>query len=605
MDRKSIIVLSVCFVLFVLWAQLTPRFYPPKMISRTNTIASATNVAASPNTATSLEAANQAPWIAPKSGAPEELVVVANDLARYTFTSHGGGLKLVELLKYPESVSKAIKASTVARRVATLNAQAQQPVLSLQGSETLVGDGIYKLGNFSGTWTDGTNGARAVSGIRAEKLLTNGLFVVKEFELGSNYLVNVRVRFENRAAQALMLPPQQWVSGTATPLDAQDDEALVGLHWYDMVAKSDHTVDRAHFDNKTLGCFPGTPRTEYRQAGNVSWVSAHNQFFFVALMPSAPAAEVTATKFDVPPPSREEMAAHPGSRANQFAFQANMHFAATNLAAGQTLEQQFILFAGPKEFRTLERIAAQLKNELDSVMGYGGFFGFFSRLLLLSMNGLNALGLSYGLAIIAITVIIKLLFWPLTQASTRSMKRMQKLQPQMKAIQEKFKDDPAKMNKKTMEFMKEHKVSPLGGCLPLVLQIPVFIGFFKMVQSAIELRGASFLWASDLSRPDTIFTIPGMDFNVNPLPLLMGGTMLWQASLTPPSPGMDPAQQKIMKYFPLIFLFMLYNYSAGLTLYWTVQNLLSIAQMKLTKTVDEPAPKAALPASALVPKKKK
>ena len=605
MDRKSIIVLSVCFVLFVLWAQLTPRFYPPKMISRTNTIASATNVAASPNTATSLEAANQAPWIAPKSGAPEELVVVANDLARYTFTSHGGGLKLVELLKYPESVSKASKASTVARRVATLNAQAQQPVLSLQGSETLVGDGIYKLGNFSGTWTDGTNGARAVSGIRAEKLLTNGLFVVKEFELGSNYLVNVRVRFENRAAQALMLPPQQWVSGTATPLDAQDDEALVGLHWYDLVAKSDHTVDRAHFDNKTLGCFPGTPRTEYRQAGNVSWVSAHNQFFFVALMPGAPAAEVTATKFGVPPPSREEMAAHPGSRANQFAFQANMHFAATNLAAGQTLEQQFILFAGPKEFRTLERIAAQLKNELDSVMGYGGFFGFFSRLLLLSMNGLNALGLSYGLAIIAITVIIKLLFWPLTQASTRSMKRMQKLQPQMKAIQEKFKDDPAKMNKKTMEFMKEHKVSPLGGCLPLVLQIPVFIGFFKMVQSAIELRGASFLWASDLSRPDTIFTIPGMDFNVNPLPLLMGGTMLWQASLTPPSPGMDPAQQKIMKYFPLIFLFMLYNYSAGLTLYWTVQNLLSIAQMKLTKTVDEPAPKAALPASALAPKKKK
>ena len=605
MDRKSIIVLSVCFVLFVLWAQLTPRFYPPKLISRTNTIASATNVAASPNTATSLEAANQAPWIAPKSGAPEELVVVANDLARYTFTSHGGGLKLVELLKYPESVSKASKASTVARRVATLNAQAQQPVLSLQGSETLVGDGIYKLGNFSGTWTDGTNGARAVSGIRAEKLLTNGLFVVKEFELGSNYLVNVRVRFENRAAQALMLPPQQWVSGTATPLDAQDDEALVGLHWYDLVAKSDHTVDRAHFDNKTLGCFPGTPRTEYRQAGNVSWVSAHNQFFFVALMPGAPAAEVTATKFGVPPPSREEMAAHPGSRANQFAFQANMHFAATNLAAGQTLEQQFILFAGPKEFRTLERIAAQLKNELDSVMGYGGFFGFFSRLLLLSMNGLNALGLSYGLAIIAITVIIKLLFWPLTQASTRSMKRMQKLQPQMKAIQEKFKDDPAKMNKKTMEFMKEHKVSPLGGCLPLVLQIPVFIGFFKMVQSAIELRGASFLWASDLSRPDTIFTIPGMDFNVNPLPLLMGGTMLWQASLTPPSPGMDPAQQKIMKYFPLIFLFMLYNYSAGLTLYWTVQNLLSIAQMKLTKTVDEPAPKAALPASALAPKKKK
>ncbi len=606
MDRKSVIVLSICFILFVLWAQLTPRLYPPKPIVRTNIIASATNVVTpTPNAPAQIEATRQTPWAAPKPGAPEELLVVENDLARYTFTSHGGGLKLVELLKYPESVARGSKSSNPSKRVATLNAQAQQSVMSLLGSETLVGDGVYQVSRFSGRWPDGTNATRTVSGVRAEKLLTNGLYLVKEFELSSNYLVNARVRFENRSPQLLALPPQQWVAGSATPLDAQDDETLVGLHWYDLAARSDHTVDRSHFDNKTLGCLPGTPRTEYRQVGNVSWVSAHNQFFFLALIPGSPAAEVSATRFDVPPPSLEERAALPGSRTNQFAFQANMHFAATNLAAGQVLEQQFILFAGPKEYRTLERIAAQLKNELDSVMGYGGFFGFFSRLLLLSMNGLNALGLSYGLAIIAITVIIKLLFWPLTQASTRSMKRMQKLQPQMKAIQEKYKEDPAKMNKKTMEFMKEHKVSPLGGCLPLLLQIPVFIGFFKMVQSAIELRGASFLWASDLSRPDTIFTIPGLDFNVNPLPLLMGGTMLWQSSLTPPSPGMDPAQQKIMKYFPLIFLFMLYNYSAGLTLYWTVQNLLSIAQMKLTKTVDEPVAKPVVSASAVAPKKKK
>jgi YidC/Oxa1 family membrane protein insertase len=160
--------------------------------------------------------------------------------------------------------------------------------------------------------------------------------------------------------------------------------------------------------------------------------------------------------------------------------------------------------------------------------------------------------------------------------------------------------------------MKENKVSPLGGCLPLLLQIPVFIGFFQMVQSAIELRGAQFLWACDLSKSDTIFVIPGIDFNVNPLPLLMGVTMFWQASLTPPSPGMDPAQQKIMKYFPMIFLVILYNYSAGLTLYWTVQNLLSIAQMKLTKATEEKnntataKPASARPApAALAPKKRK
>ena len=607
MDRKSVIVLSICFVLFVLWAQVVPVLYPPKPITRTNTVASLTNTIPATNATAALEAprGEVIPWTAPQPGAPEELVFLTNEVARYTFTSHGGGLKVVELLKYPESVARGSKSSILSNRVATLNAQAQQPVLALGGSEALAGDSVYKVSRFTGSWTDGTNGSRAVSGVRAEKLLTNGLFVVKEFELASNYLVNARARIENRTAQPVVLPSQKWVAGAATPLNAQDDEMLVGMHWYDVPARSDHKADYSYFENKTLGCFPGTPRSEYRQTGNISWTAAHNQFFFLAVMPSTPGVEVSATRFRLPSPSAQELAAVPGSRTNQSAYQINIHYAQTNLAAGQALEQRFLLFAGPKEYRTLERIAAQLNNGLDSVMGYGGFFGFFSRLLLLSMNGLNALGLSYGLAIIAITVIIKLLFWPLTAASTRSMKRMQKLQPQMKAIQEKYKEDPAKMNKKMMEFMKENKVSPLGGCLPLLLQIPVFIGFFQMVQSAIELRGASFLWAYDLSRPDTIFTIPGIDFNVNPLPLLMGGTMLWQASLTPPSPGMDPAQQKIMKYFPLIFLFMLYNYSAGLTLYWTVQNLLSIAQMKLTKTADDTAPATAAPAASLAPKKKK
>ncbi|OQB89501.1 MAG: Membrane protein insertase YidC [Verrucomicrobia bacterium ADurb.Bin118] len=222
------------------------------------------------------------------------------------------------------------------------------------------------------------------------------------------------------------------------------------------------------------------------------------------------------------------------------------------------------------------------------------------------MNWLHdALKLSYGLAIIAITFIIKLLFWPLTQASTRSMKRMAALQPQMKALQEKYKDDPAKMNKKLMEFMREHKVSPLGGCLPMLLQMPVFIGFFYMIKSAIELRGASFLWVADLSQPDTLFFIPGLNFPFNLLPLLMGATMLWQSHMTPPSPSMDPMQQKMMRYMPLMFLLFLYNFSAGLTLYWTVQNLLSIAQMKLTKSTEPASAAAPGAAPGLPPKKRK
>jgi YidC/Oxa1 family membrane protein insertase len=162
-----------------------------------------------------------------------------------------------------------------------------------------------------------------------------------------------------------------------------------------------------------------------------------------------------------------------------------------------------------------------------------------------------------------------------------------------------------------MELWKENKVNPMGGCLPMVIQMPIFIGFFTMIRNAIELRGASFLWMTDLSRPDTLFIIPGLGFvpfigipgiglPFNLLPLIMGATMLWQSHLTPASPGVDPAQQKIMRYMPLMFLFLLYNYSAGMALYWTVNNLLTILQTKLTRMQQ-----VAAPAPVLTPPPKK
>ncbi len=225
---------------------------------------------------------------------------------------------------------------------------------------------------------------------------------------------------------------------------------------------------------------------------------------------------------------------------------------------------------------------------MESVMGFDGFFGFFAKVLLRAMNGIHGFGLGYALCIIVITVIIKILFWPLTRASTVSMKRMAAYQPQMTEIREKYKEDPQKLNKRMMEFMREHKINPMGGCLPILIQIPVFFGFFTMLRSAVELRGAQFLWACDLSQSDTIAHVAS--FPINPLPMIMGVTMLLQARMTPVSPTADPTQQKIMKYMPLMFIVILYNFSAGLTLYWTVQNMLSILQTKLTKNIVVEAP---------------
>jgi len=609
MDRKSIIIIALCFALLLVWSSvIVPKLYPRKSAppeatnapARTQTLAT-TNVTGTTAVATAAAPAPPPPpALAVNTNVPEQLLVVTNENARYTFTSYGGGLKLVELVKYPETVASHLEQGTPADRFATLNTPAAMPTLAVLDGEAVQGDGIFNL-------------TRTATGVHAEKTLTNGLTLAKDFALSTNYLVEATVRLENHSPQALSLPPQDWVVGTATPMNAQDKGLAVGVLWYNGASSQD--IGASYF-RPGGGCVSREPRLEYSGGqSNVVWAAVHNQFFALIAMPRDPAAEIVAHAVSLPRPTGEEARLVATNALTPSGYEAALAYPALTLAPNQTLQRQFWLFAGPKEYRTLARIAAGFNNNVDLVMGFRGFFGFFSKALLLSMNWLHeALRFSYGWAIVAITVIIKLLFWPLTQASTRSMKRMQALQPQMNALKEKYKDDPAKMNRKLMEFMKENKVSPLGGCLPMALQIPVFFGFYRMIQSAIELRGAHFLWIGDLSRPDTLFIIPGLGFipfigipgvglPFNLLPLIMGATMLWQSHLTPPSPGVDPMQQKIMRYMPLIFLLFLYNYSTGLTLYWTVNNLLTITQTKLTKAQQAAAPAA--PILTPPPKKKK
>ena len=582
MDRKSIIVIAACLVTLVLWVTVViPKFTPPRtaLPAGTNAAASEAVTPASAPATSSLAAPAAAPRFTASTSIPEELLVVTNENARYTFTTHGGGLKEIALVQYPEKISHQSKLSPT-NGVATLNTRVPVPVLALLGDASIQGDGVFAL-------------TRTARGVRAEQVLTNGLRIVKEFEPGSNYLLRATVRLENTSANPLALAAQQWAIGTPTPMDPDDKGQTLGLMWYN--GGKQQEIAAAWFDNRYLGCFPGTPRARYEAgASNVVWAAVQNQFFALITMPAEPAQQIVSDIITLPRPLDG-----PSSFSNSpplKSFETKLVYPAVTLAPGGTVERQFDFFAGPKEYQTLARIADRFKNNVDLVMGFGGFFGFFAKGLLLSMNWLhNGLSLSYAWAIIAITIIIKLLFWPLTQASTRSMKKMQALQPQMKLIQEKYKDDAVKMNKKVMEFYKENKVSPLGGCLPMLLQMPVFFGFVFMVRTAIELRGASFLWIADLSKPDTLFIIPGLDFipvigqqgiglPFNLLPLLMGATMLWQAHLTPPSPGMDPAQQKMMRYMPLMFMVFFYNNSAGLALYWTVSNLLTILQTKLIKT---------------------
>jgi YidC/Oxa1 family membrane protein insertase len=592
MDRTSIVVIVVCLAVLLLWSWvLVPKYFvkpaPPGATNLPPTIATATNQApVLSNAASVLETPAAAPQLVANTNVAEQVIVLANENARYTFSSYGGGLKEIELLRYPETVSARREKQDVTNRVATLNEFTPAPTLALLGGTGVQGDGVFNL-------------LEITNGVRAEKTLTNGLHIVKEFQLSTNYLVTATVRLENKSAASLALPQQEWVVGTSSPMGPRDDGSRVGVLWYNG-AKAEEVGGSTYFSSG--GCKPRTPPTEYTGgASNVFWVAAHNQFFALAAMLQQPATALIVRRIELPRPTGEEARFVATNAAPPQGYETALVYPGLTLTTNQILERQITLYTGPKEYQTLARIADRFNNNIDQLMSFG-WAAFFSKALLLSMNWLHAaLRLSYGWAIIAITVIIKVLFWPLTQASTRSMKRMQTLQPQMNAIREKYKDDQVKMNQKMMQFMKENKVSPLGGCLPMVLQIPVFFGFYQMIQSAIELRGAHFLWVGDLSKPDTLFIIPGLGFlpfigipgvgvPFNLLPLVMGATMLWQAHLTPPSPGMDPMQQKVMRYMPLMFMLFLYKFSAGLTLYWTVQNLLTIAQTKLTRSAPQTAP---------------
>jgi YidC/Oxa1 family membrane protein insertase len=596
MDRKSIIILVACFVLLILWVPLLNRVFPPKPApAPTNLVARAPSPGATPSNAVaaapppSLPPAISAPSGPPISlvrpEGPEELVVMETADLRLTFTSHGGGLKQVELKKYPESVNARGKALAATNRWAALNLKAPVPALAVLGG---------------GPWQDNLPYQLQVTGgvLRAVKTLPGGLRVSKEIRPGTNYVLLADLRVENTSAEAVALPGHELVIGTATPIHARDAGQFLGVQWYN--GDKAQFIGQSWFANRTLGCLPGTPRTEYQmpEGNRVVWAAVHNQFFTMIAAPTGSVEKLVAREVGLPLPSAAERAADRKVVAKPVGYQAALVYPAMLLGPGQATERHLTFFVGPKEYNTL----AKLGNNLDLAMNFSSFFGWFAKALLLSMNGLHKMGLSYGLAIIAITVVVKLVFWPLTAASTRSMKRMQALQPQMKALQEKYKDDPQKMNAKLMEFMKENKVSPLGSCLPMVIQIPVFIGFYQMLQSAIELRGARFLWAHDLSQPDTVVEIFG--FPVNPLPLVMGITQFWQARLTPTSPGVDPMQQKLMQYMPLIFIFILYSFPAGLALYWTVQTLLSILQMKLTKATSGAAAGAPASAAAPAPRKK-
>ncbi|MDR2883886.1 MAG: membrane protein insertase YidC [Deferribacteraceae bacterium] len=229
------------------------------------------------------------------------------------------------------------------------------------------------------------------------------------------------------------------------------------------------------------------------------------------------------------------------------------------------------IYAGPKDYNTLKAFGNNLQKSID----YGMFF-FLAIPMSKLMNFFHSFVGNYGVAIILLTIVVKLLTLPLTMKSMKSMKGMSKLQPEMLKLKEKYKDEPQKMQAATMELYRTHKVNPMSGCLPLIVQIPIFFALYKTLLVSIELKGAPFIfWLTDLSMKDPYYITP----------ILMGATMFLQQLLTPST--VDPMQKKMFMMMPVVFTFLFLSFPSGLVIYWLTNNILSIAQQyAINKTKD-------------------
>ncbi len=287
--------------------------------------------------------------------------------------------------------------------------------------------------------------------------------------------------------------------------------------------------------------------------GEIAWVGFGFTYFFFAVLPDTP--EDRTVRVEKLGPGFLMSVGGPASLdARQMA--------------------RFTLFLGPKDLDLLTALGKGLNRSIDF-----GYFTFVSAPLLHVLRFFHRFTGNYGIDIILLTIIIKLLLAPLTHKSFLSMKQMQKLQPQMQRIRDRFKDDKEKMNREIMDLYKRNKVNPLGGCLPMVLQFPVFIGLYNALRTPIDLRHASFLWIKDLSRPDyesLPFTLFGWNVGLPILVLLMGASMFVQQWMSP-SVG-DPNQRRMMMMMPVVFTVLFVTFPAGLTIYWLVNNVLTIGQ---------------------------
>ncbi|MEI8205960.1 MAG: membrane protein insertase YidC [Kiritimatiellales bacterium] len=519
-----------------------------------------------------------------KPAVPEQRMTLANEDIELTVSSYGGAVVSALLKNYPET-----------------NAKTSGPlVLDFTNAPAL---------RYAGLPVPAGTLEKTADGLLYTAPLGDGRVFKRTLKLEGEYLLSVKDSFVNGNAAPWALPALRLPTGPMT--EAKGSTAMTGVitlgvdsfsaadgfhHWGSNIQGMFSDIQKAKglegLPEKIDICpadLKGVPRgfwaTIFRtvlfqdlENRPVDWVAAKNKFFVQIVTPDAGLAT----------PRLLAERSGPVNKALVNSVSIALEFNSEQIAGNETLTRAARVYIGPKDYSFLK---TQGMEQIE-VMEFKstGFWKFMNWImfpmqtgLLWGLKALHVVVRNYGVAIMLLTIIVRCIFWPITHKGTESMRKMQALQPQLKEIREKFKDNPQRMQQETMAFYKENKVNPMGGCLPMLVQIPVFIALFVVLRSAIELRFSKFLWISDLSEPENLLAgmIPIVG-SLNILPLLMSATMVWQQKLTPAAG--DPQQQKMMAIMmPIMMLFFFYTMPSGLVLYWTTSNLIMIVQMLIKK----------------------
>ncbi|PYJ55132.1 MAG: hypothetical protein DME82_08460 [Verrucomicrobia bacterium] len=556
MDRTAWIVVALCVIGLVVWEvylakQMAHRPAPagatPTQVSPS---AAPTIFGPSPSTTPVVEATPGAHEPAPSFA--EKLETLRNSDLELHLTNRGGGIKEAVLLRQiAEKDQRVVLNSNQTTPIGAIIEQPATPALA-EFTPSAVSDSVVQF----------------------ERTTDEQLRIRKKFQFQKsseekdNYVIEMNVDLENRSDKPYQNGGYFVALGSAAPIHPKDYPSFTRLVWcIDGRAKG---IDVGWFGSSggILGLGQRAARPYFEQTlGGAEWVAVSNQFFTTLMAPlSAKATGVWGRHFDIERAPDQKLLGIEGA----------LGMPGFQLQPGQTYSARFEIYAGPKLYHSL----AQLPHNEAEVMDFG-IFKIVCQFLLNFMNLLNSWLHDYGLAILALTTIIKLTLWPIQNKANRSMRQMAALAPKMQELREKYKDDPTRMNQEVMKLYKQYGINPVGGCLPMMIQIPIFFGLFKMLGQAVELRNAKFLWVKDLSQPDTVAHLPMLGWPVNIIPLCMAATQIWLMAMTPKTG--DPTQRRIAMFMPLIFLFICYNFAAALALYYTAQNLFSILQFYQNK----------------------